>query len=37
LSSVFRAEGKGLEHPKKTREIRAFLPKAVQIPVQLLI
>jgi integrase len=31
---VTQAEGKGLEHPKKTRGIRAFLPKAVQIPVQ---
>ena len=35
MALIVKAEGKGLEHPKKTREIRALLPKAVQIPVQL--
>jgi hypothetical protein len=29
------AEGTGLEHTRKTREIQAFPPEAVQIPVQL--
>ena len=30
-----KAEGTGLEHTRKTREIQALLPKAVQNPVQL--
>ena len=35
MALIVKAEGKGLEHPRKTRGIRAFPAKAVQIPVQL--